>query len=360
MYRAINSSLCRVSASLISEQVKGELLGDSSKWVSSLAPIDKADSTSLSFANQKGLKNLLSSIRDGSCKTVPGILLCSAATDDIKESLSQLSATTSLIFVQQPQKAFISCIHLFFEKIIPTPTISPLAEVHHTAMIGQGVSIGAFCSIGANCIIEDSVSILPNTTLYPDVTIGARSIIHAGSIIREGVVLGKDCVIQPGAVIGADGFGFLPDSQLGLLPVPQVGSVVLGDRVEVGANSCVDRGAVGNTSISLGTKVDNLVQIGHNVQIGSFSVVCGSSAIGGSTTIGNQCILGGRTGVADHLTIPSHTTIAGNSGVERNITEAGVYRGFPIEKDIPWRRQQASLRALPMLVRKLKRETPAS
>ena len=150
-----------------------------------------------------------------------------------------------------------------------------------------------------------------------------------------------------GAIIGADGFGYIPDPQHGVRAVPQVGTVALANRVEVGANSCIDRGAFGKTQIGLATKVDNLVQIGHNVQIGQFSFICGQAAIAGSAILGNQVTIGGNTGVSGHLTIADKVRVAGNSGVTSSLDQSGDYGGFPAQPASLWRRQVAALRRLP-------------
>jgi UDP-3-O-[3-hydroxymyristoyl] glucosamine N-acyltransferase len=356
MYKSISIHECTILPTTVADHVGGHLLGVSNKHVNSIAALDETRPNALSFANGKGLKGLLAKIKSGDTTPLPGLLLCNSSAIKDQNDLALLSSKVPLIIVDHPQKAFVSCFQLFFKPLCPTPGISSKADISPSARIGERVTISAFCSIGDHCVIEDDVTIMPHCTIYANVSIGQGTTVHASVVIREGVRVGRNCVVQPGAIIGADGFGYLPDAQLGLITIPQVGSVVIGNGVDIGANSCVDRGAVGDTIINNGTKIDNIVQIGHNVKIGSFSIVCGSSAIGGSSVIGNSCVLGGRTGVADHVSIPDKTMIAGNSGVDRTITEPGTYRGFPIEKDIPWRRQQASLRSLPGLIKTIQRK----
>ena len=236
---------------------------------------------------------------------------------------------------------------LFYQPYQNSNAISPRAAVAASAQIGKGVSIGDFVSIGEGCIIGDNVTIYPNVVVYPEVKIGPGVTIHAGAIIRERCELGADVIIQNGAVVGADGFGYIPDAQQGVRAVPQVGTVALAPRVEVGANSCIDRGAFGKTQIGLATKVDNLVQIGHNVRIGQFSFVCGQVAIAGSAVLGNQVTIGGNTGVSGHLTIADKVRVAGNSGVTSSLDKSGDYGGFPAQPAAAWRRQVAALRRLP-------------
>ena len=217
--------------------------------------------------------------------------------------------------------------------------------------------------IGAEVQIGNNVTIHPHVVIYPGTIIEDDCIIHSGAIIREYCHLKKGCVIQNGAVIGSDGFGYVPDPALGLRAVPQVGRAVLGPLVDVGANSCIDRGALGDTSISLGTKVDNLVQVGHNVSIGEHTIVCGQSGIAGSTRIGARCVLGGSTGVGDHLNIPDDCRFGGNSGVITAIDEPGDYMGHPAIPAQQWRRQGVAVKKLPGLlkdVRSLKKHLKES
>ena len=160
-------------------------------------------------------------------------------------------------------------------------------------------------------------------------------------MIREDCIVGSDTVIQNGAVIGADGFGYVPDKELGLAPVPQVGVVVLSDRVDVGANACIDRATLGTTLVGLGTKIDNLVQVGHNTKIGKFAILCGQTGVAGSCDIGNQVVLGGAVGVADHIQIVDGCRIAGKSVVFGNLTEKNDYAGYPARPAGEWRRSMA-------------------
>jgi UDP-3-O-[3-hydroxymyristoyl] glucosamine N-acyltransferase len=227
--------------------------------------------------------------------------------------------------------------------------------VHPSAKIGSGVSIGEFAVVGPLTEIGDNVVIHPHVVLYPGVKIGPRSIIHSHAAIREDSVLGAETVIQNGAVIGADGFGYVPDAKLGLVGVPQLGTVNLGDRVEVGANSAIDRATLGTTTIGLGTKIDNLVQIGHNTRIGRFSILCGQVGIAGSCEIGNQVVIGGQAGVGDHLKIADGIRVGAKSGVVSDLTEKGDYLGFPPLPAQVARRVFAILPQLPDLFRKLKR-----
>ena len=178
--------------------------------------------------------------------------------------------------------------------------------------------------------------------------------VHSGACIREGCEIGDYGIIQNGAVVGSEGFGYVPDLELGLRHVPQTGNVKLEARVDIGANTCIDRGTAGDTHIHLGSKLDNLVQVGHNVSIGSHSILCGQVGIAGSVNIGEQVVLGGNSGVADHVDIVSGVRVAAKSGVIADIDEKGDYIGFPAQKASTWRRQLVNLKNLPKILKELK------
>ena len=216
------------------------------------------------------------------------------------------------------------------------------------------MQVGAFSVVGANAVIEDNVTIHPNVIIYPGVQIGSSTIVHAGAILREDVIIGRECCIQNGAIIGADGFGYYQEEN-DIKPVPQVGTVVLGDRVDVGAQTCIDRATLGTTRLGSSVKLDNLVQIGHNVWIEPGSIVCGHSALGGSVRVGSGVTIGGKVGIADHVSIADGVRIGAGSGVAQDIKERGDYAGYPTQTAQQWRRQARALAKLPGLLRDLKR-----
>jgi UDP-3-O-[3-hydroxymyristoyl] glucosamine N-acyltransferase len=175
---------------------------------------------------------------------------------------------------------------------------------------------------------------------------GAGVTLHSGVSLREGTVLGSHVTVHNNTVIGGDGFGYVPDPSVGLRKVPHVGNVIIEDQVEIGANTSIDRGALGSTKIGFGTKIDNQVQIGHNVTIGKFCIICGQTGIAGSVTIGDRCVFGGGSGAADHVSICSGVRLGGRTGATGNINEPGDYLGFPALAASQWKRAQAALRRL--------------
>jgi UDP-3-O-[3-hydroxymyristoyl] glucosamine N-acyltransferase len=254
-----------------------------------------------------------------------------------------------ILAVASPQSAFVDAANLFYEPESVSVGVDPTAQIDPSAIIGDGVSIGAFCVIGPRARIASGAVLMNSVTLCRDVSIGERTHLHSGVVVREGCVVGNDCIIHNNAVIGADGFGYIPDGTMGIRKVPQVGIAVIGDHVEIGASTSIDRATVGTTSIGSHTKIDNQVQIGHNVTIGKHCLICAQVGIAGSAVIGDGVILGGGTGVADHVQVASRVRVGGHSGVTSDILEPGDYLGMPATKAGTYRRQQVSLKRLSRL-----------
>jgi UDP-3-O-[3-hydroxymyristoyl] glucosamine N-acyltransferase len=232
--------------------------------------------------------------------------------------------------------------------IDPGAFIAPGAAVSASAWIGPGASIGAESQVGARSIVHS------NATLYPDVTIGDDCTIHSGVVIREGSVLGDRVIVQPGAVIGGDGFGHVPDATGSLHKVPQIGSVVIGDDVEIGANTTIDRASLTRTAIADRVKLDNLIQIAHGCEIGPDVVVAAQSGISGSTRIGRGTIVMAQVGVAGHLEIGSRAFLAARAGLHKNVSDHARVYGMPQLEERRWHRSMAALKRLPELFKRLR------
>lgn len=207
--------------------------------------------------------------------------------------------------------------------------IHPSAVIDETATIGNNSKIGAGCYIGPNVKIGDNAIIYPNVTILDECSIGNRSIIWSGTVVRERCHIGNDCIIHPNATIGADGFGFRPCPERGLVKIPQIGNVIIGNGVEIGANSCVDRGKFSSTVLGDGCKIDNLVQIGHNSKLGKFCIMAGNSGLAGSVTLGNGVIIGGSASIKDHTTIGDGAIVGAGSGVTDDIPAGKTMLGYP-------------------------------
>lgn len=330
----------------IARMVDGTLSQDTRTIITGVCPLEDPQPNCITFCSTKEIRNI--SVRISASK-LAAILIADKVPDTML-----VDSKIPFIKVSDPQRALLKLVSIFHPEDRLKAEISEHAIVADSATIGKNVAIAALAVIGEHVVIGDDVQIHPHAVIYRGVTIGSRSIIHAGAIIRENCIIGEGCVIQCSTVIGADGFGYLPGPDGSLEHVRQVGIVTLGDQVEVGANSCIDRATMGSTRLGTHSKVDNLVQIGHNVQIGRSSIICGGAGIGGSTKIGHGVVIGGQTGVADHVTITDGVRIGGNAGVEGSITEKGDYMGFPLSPATTWRKYRARFALLPEVIRSYK------
>lgn len=318
----------------IARQINGVVHGDGAVTIDAACPIDAGVPNGLGFTRADSPARLDRALRQ---------TRCAAALVPTKAITPNSAYPIPVIAVPDPVLAMTKVVPLFFEPAEIGDGISPKAEIHPSARIGRNVRIGPFCVVGPRVSIGDDVVLHPHVVLYPGATIGDRTTLHAGAVVREECTVGADSVIQNGAVIGADGFGYTPDPTRGLVPVPQVGTVVLSAGVDVGANTCIDRATFGQTQIHDGTKIDNLVQIGHNTVIGRHGIVCGQVGIAGSCAIGDGVVLAGSVGVADHISIASGARIAARSAVIRDLDERGDYAGNPAVSARLWNRAMASL-----------------
>lgn len=326
-----------IPVSRIAELVHGAVSGDSDKIIASLSSLEAATSDCLAFCAVSSGIRLSRALQDTSAGAV---LVPEGCKDLLKTS------PTTLIYVKDPLLSFIEVVHLFHRQDSPSQNVHETAVVHATAKLGARVSVGPFTVIGEGCIVEDDVVIGSHVAIYPRVTIGARSMIHAHVVVREETTIDAGCTVHSGAVIGADGFGYHFVPGRGLLLVPQIGNVKLGSNVDVGANTCIDRGTLGSTEVGTGTKIDNLVQVGHNCIIGDHSVLCGQVGLAGSTELGTGVTLGGQVGVSGHLKIAAGSRVAGASAVLTELPEKGDYAGIPAIPVKQWRRQIISLARL--------------
>lgn len=327
-----------LTATEVAARVGGILHGDTSLTASCLCPLETAVSGGVTFLRAQSSSSLLRKL-----EALPRmIVLVDAKLADFDASGLQ----SALIGVPDPQRAFISLIPEFYTPYPSLDGIHPSAAIDPSAKIGVGVSVGAGCVVAASCVIGDHVRLEPNVILYPGVSIGAGTHIHSGCAIREGCVIGAQCTLHNNVVIGADGFGYLSDPKTGISKVPQVGIVEIGDNVEIGACTSIDRGTVGATVIGAHVKIDNQVQIGHNVRIDPYCIICAQVGIAGSCHIKKGVVLGGGVGVADHVSIAAGSRVGGHAGVISTIDEPGDYMGFPAMKASAFRRQQATMRRL--------------
>jgi UDP-3-O-[3-hydroxymyristoyl] glucosamine N-acyltransferase len=265
---------------------------------------------------------------------------------------------TATLRLKNPYLAFARSIELFYQPPTYAPGIHPTAVIAPTARIGANAHIGAYAVVSDHVILGANAVLLPHVVLYPYVNAGANFFAHAHAIVREHCQLGDDVILQNGAVIGADGFGFAKQEVEGhggaWYKIVQSGTTILEDSVEVQANACIDRASIGETRIQAGAKIDNLVQVGHGSTVGAHSLLCAQVGLAGSSTIGKNVILAGQVGVAGHCTIGDGAVATAQSGIPGDVAPGQVVSGYPAIENRRWLRSVALFNRLPDLVRELK------
>lgn len=301
----------------INQILKGEIVGFTDIKITAPEQLDHANVTEISFIGHKKYEKLWSSSK-----------ACAAI---VNEDISILPGENkAFIKVKNADLAMSQVLEMFAPPLpIFTVDIHPSAIVDESATIGTGVKIGPGCYVGPNVTIGNHTTLYPNVTILDECTIGEHTVIWPGSVVRERCHIGSHCILHPNCTIGADGFGFRPDPQRGLVKIPQIGNVIIGNGVEIGANSCVDRGKFSSTILGDGCKIDNLVQIGHNSKLGKFCILAGNSGLAGSVTLGNGVIIGGSASIKDHTTIGDGAVVGAGSGVTGDIAAGKTMLGYP-------------------------------
>ena len=331
----------------INQAVNGTLVGNPKILITSVEQIFEATKNQLTFIGKKKYIKLWDQSR----------ALAAIVTDGLDVEPGKDRA---LVRVADADLALAQVLQLF-EPEPPNcaPGIHSTAVVDSTAEIGAGAAIGAGCYIGPGVVIGTNTRLYPNVTVLDDSSIGSETIIWSGTVIRERCRIGNDCIIHPNVTIGADGFGYRPSPNgLGLVKIPQIGTVKIGDGVEIGAGSCVDRGKFSATSIGDGTKIDNLVQIAHNCKLGRSCVMAGQSGLAGSVTLGDGVIMGGGARVTDHVTVGNGVKLGGNTGVIRDVPPGKTLLGLPADDYRQTLRLWAAQKQLPDLVKQKKKGCP--
>lgn len=301
----------------INEVLKGTIVGETFQKITAPEQLELASTSEISFIGNKKYEKIWESSK--ACVAV------------VNHDISiEPGKNRAFIKVQNADLAMSQVLELFAP---PTPLfrtdIHPTAFIDPTATIGNGTRIGAGSYIGPKVQLGENVTIYPNSTILDECTIGKNTVIWSGVVVRERCHLGNDCIIHPNATIGADGFGFRPDPQRGLVKIPQIGNVILGNNVEIGANTCVDRGKFSSTVLGDGCKIDNLVQIGHNSKLGKYCIMAGNSGLAGSVTLGNGVIIGGSASIKDHTTIGDGAIVGACSGVIGDVLAGKTVLGYP-------------------------------
>jgi UDP-3-O-[3-hydroxymyristoyl] glucosamine N-acyltransferase len=323
----------------LSEKLNCDLIGNPETEIIGIAPIEDAQQGQLTFLSNRKYKRYL---------------LTTMASAIILENVDDLPEGKSALISSMPYLTFAEAMILLHPFVKPAQGVHPTAVISPTALIGENSSIGPFSVIGDNTIIGDNVSILSHCTIYPNVQIGDDTLIHSHCIIREGCRIGSRVILQNNVVIGSDGFGFAKRPDNSWLKIPQIGMVTVEDDVEIGAGSAIDRATIGCTLVSKGTKIDNLVQIGHGSTIGQNTLLCAQVGLAGSTRVGNEVILSGQVGAAGHLEIGDRVIATAQTGIPNSVESGKVISGYPAIDNRDWLKSSAIFAQLPKLYREIK------
>ncbi len=260
----------------------------------------------------------------------------------------------AVLRTQNPYLAFAHALEVFHKAPVYKPGIHETAVIAASAKIGKGAHIGPYCFVDEEAAIGERAVLHSFVTVYRGAKIGADFFAHAHAVVREGCLLGDRVILQNGAIVGGDGFGYAKRADGSWHKMAQTGSAVLEDDVEVQANACVDRATVGETRIGRGSKIDDLVLVGHASRVGANTMLCGQVGLAGSTKIGENCILAGQVGTAGHLTVGDGTVITAQSGVPNDVPAHGLYSGYPVAENREWLKMMAALKELPGLVKRVR------
>jgi len=262
----------------------------------------------------------------------------------------------ALIRAKSPYEAFAKALEIFSERrVLLKEGISPMASIDPSATIGARAAVGPHATVAEHAVIGDDAKIFPGAYIGPYAKVGNRSAIHPNAVVYHDVVIGSDAVIGAGSVIGFDGFGYVPMGDGSYKKIPQVGTVIIEDGVEIGANTTVDRATVAETRIKRGAKLDNLIQIAHNVEIGENTVIAAQAGISGSTKLGPQNIIAGQVGIVGHIETAPHVIVGAQSGVSKSLLKSGTYFGSPAKNHRDALKLEGVLRSLPELAERVKK-----
>lgn len=325
-----------VTAKALAERIGGTIEGPSDVTLNRIAKIEDAGEGSLTFLANMEYEGFI--YTTGASAALVG--------EDFTPSTA-LPNHLTLIRVSDPYAAFASVLQWASASQAYPAGIASNAHIDPSAEVGDSCYIGPFAVIEAGVKIEAGCQIHSHVSIGKGAYIGARTTLHRQASVMGGCIVGSDCIVQAGAVIGSDGFGFAPNSDGRYDKVPQTGNVIIGDGCEIGAATTIDRATLGSTVIEDGVKLDNHIQIAHNVRIGANTVIAAQTGVAGSTTIGANCMIGGQVGFAGHITVADGVKIAAQSGVSRSITEPnGVWQGTPAQPIKVYQSQQIALRKL--------------
>jgi UDP-3-O-[3-hydroxymyristoyl] glucosamine N-acyltransferase len=333
-----------LTAQAVADLVGGRLLGDGAVRIEAVRALDRAGPEALSFAISSRYAGDLGSSRAGAV-LVP------------EELATAANGPQTRIVVRDPYGALVRVLRTLFPDHNPEPGVDPTATIGAGTILGADVSIGAHVVLGRNVRVGARTSLAPGVFLGDGVVVGEDAVLGPGVVCYSGSRLGSRVVLKAGAVIGGDGFGYLSDRK-GHSRIPHVGGCILEDEVEVGSHTCIDRGSIDDTIVGRGTKLDNLVQVGHNVRIGERCLIMAGVGIAGSTRIGNEAILAGHVGVTDHLVIGERARVAAKSAIFGDVPPGASFSGHPARPHRQFLRAQAAMYRLAPIVDELESLVP--
>ena len=328
------------TAEMIAGFLGGEVVGNPGTTVSNVSKIEEGQPGTLAFLANPKYEHFI--YTTGASIVIVG-----------RDFVPAQPVAATLVKVDDAYSAFAKLLELYVANKPQKKGISPLAAISASASLGEDAYVGEFAVVGDGVKAGRNVKIFPQAYVGDGVRIGDNVTINSGVKIYEQCVIGNNVILHAGAVIGADGFGFAPNGQGGFDKIPQVGNVVIEDDVEIGANTCVDRATMGSTRILRGVKLDNLIQVGHNVVIGENTVAAAQVGIAGSTKVGRNCMMGGQVGLAGHITIGDRVQMGSKSGISNNIADDQVYMGYPALPNSKFHRVNVVYRNLPDLSAKV-------
>ena len=328
------------SALMIASLLGGEVVGDENASIYTVSSIEGGKKGGLAYLSNPKFEQYLYTTK---CSVV--------LVERDFEPKEKVEAT--LIKVDNVNACVLRLLEMYNAMKPKKVGISKLASISEKATIGKDCYIGDFTVVEAGAVIGDGAKIYPQCYVGDNVKIGANTTLNPGVKIYEGCSIGANCILHAGVVIGADGFGFAPNAQGGFDKIPQLGNVIIEDNVEIGANTCIDRAKTDSTIIHKGVKLDNLIQIGHNVEVGENTVSSAQSGVAGTTKIGSNCFIAGQVGIADHITIGNRVKIGAKSGIDKNVPDDEIRFGMPALPGLSFHRSFAVFKELPELRRRV-------
>lgn len=326
--------------------IKGETLGKGDIVINRINRIEDAQSDELSFCSSKSFLGFLKNSHAG-CIIVSRNYNLELGIENLPEGLNY-------IIVDNAYAGLLTLLNYFNSmKEKKRPFRHPSLTMGEGTDVHNSVYIGPNCVLGKNCKIDEDCILHANVVVYDNVTIGRNTEIYSNVVIAEGTVIGEDCIIHPGAVIGSDGFGYTENTDGSYVKIPQMGNVTLGNKVDIGANTTIDRAVIGSTIIEDGVKLDNLIHIAHNVRVGANTAMAAQTGVSGSTKVGKRNRFGGQVGLSGHIETPDDVTILAQSGVAKSIPAPGLYFGSPVKERMRAFKIEAVINQLPDIVKEI-------